>query len=100
VKVKKQSVKSGPGDHRFRPTGFARLGISPSQQSSKYRQPKSIYTGALQFIEVGTAFPIGSTAYFIVAILSKQFLNEPVTRTRWIGVGLIMVGVTLLATHA
>ncbi len=59
-----------------------------------------IYTGALQFVEVSTAFPIGSIAFVIVAILSRQFLQEPVTRSRWIGIGLIVVGVTLLAARA
>ena len=59
-----------------------------------------IYTGALQFIEVSTAFPIGSIGFVIVAIFSQRFLNEPVTRSRWIGVGLIVVGVGLLAVQA
>jgi len=59
-----------------------------------------IYTGALRFVEVSTAFPIGSIAFVIVAILSQRFLNEPVTGTRWVGVGLIVVGVTLLAARA
>jgi undecaprenyl phosphate-alpha-L-ara4N flippase subunit ArnE len=59
-----------------------------------------IYTGALQFVEVSTAFPIGSVAFVVVAILSRRFLNEPVTRPRWIGIGLIIVGVSLLAAQA
>jgi drug/metabolite transporter (DMT)-like permease len=59
-----------------------------------------IYTGALQFVEVSTAFPIGSIAFVIVAILSQRFLNERVTGTRWMGIALIIVGVTLLAAHA
>ena len=59
-----------------------------------------IYTGALQFVEVSTAFPIGSIGFVVVAILSQQMLNEPVTGTRWIGVGLIVIGVSLLAAHA
>lgn len=59
-----------------------------------------IYTRALQYIEVSTAFPIGSIAFVVVAILSQRMLNEPVTRTRWIGVGLIVLGVSLLAAHA
>jgi drug/metabolite transporter (DMT)-like permease len=59
-----------------------------------------IYTGALRFVEVSTAFPIGSISFVIIAILSQKFLGEPVTRARWIGVGLIIVGVTLLAAHA
>src|SRR5258708_17726761 len=59
-----------------------------------------IYTGALRFVEVSTAFPIGSIGFVIVAILSQRFLNERVTGTRWIGIVLIIVGVTLLAAHA
>ena len=59
-----------------------------------------IYTGALQFVEVSTAFPIGSVAFVVVAILSRRFLNEPVTRPRWMGIGLIIVGVSLLAAQA
>jgi len=59
-----------------------------------------IYTGALQFVEVSTAFPIGSIAFVVVAILSQRFLKERVTGTRWIGIVLIIVGVALLAAHA
>ena len=59
-----------------------------------------IYTGALQFVEVSTAFPIGSVAFVVVAILSRRFLNEPVTGPRWLGIGLIIVGVSLLAAQA
>jgi drug/metabolite transporter (DMT)-like permease len=59
-----------------------------------------IYTGALQFVEVSTAFPIGSIGFVIVAILSRRMLNEPVTRSRWIGIALIISGVSMLAAHA
>ena len=59
-----------------------------------------VYTGALQFVEVSTAFPIGSIGFVIVAILSQRLLNEPVTGKRWIGIGLIIAGVGLLAAHA
>ena len=59
-----------------------------------------IYTGALQFVEVSTAFPIGSIGFVIVAILSQRLLNEPVTRSRWVGIGLIVAGVGLLAVSA
>ena len=59
-----------------------------------------IYTGALQFVEVSTAFPIGSIGLVVVAILSWKYLRERLTRTRWIGIGLIIVGVTLLAAGA
>ena len=59
-----------------------------------------IYTGALQFVEVSTAFPIGSIGFVIVAILSQRMLNEPVTGERWVGIALIVAGVGLLAASA
>jgi len=59
-----------------------------------------IYTGALRFVEVSTAFPIGSIGFVVVALLSQRFLAEPVTGTRWTGVGLITLGVALLALQA
>ncbi|HZP92011.1 MAG TPA: EamA family transporter [Burkholderiales bacterium] len=60
----------------------------------------ALYTVALQFVEVSTAFPIGSFAYVVVAILSRRILDEPVTRTRWLGVGFVIAGVSLLAGQA
>ena len=59
-----------------------------------------IYTGALRFVEVSTAFPIGSVGFVVVALLSQKFLAEPVTGTRWTGVVLITLGVALLAIQA
>ena len=59
-----------------------------------------IYTGALRFVEVSTAFPIGSIGFVVVALLSQKFLAEPVTGTRWTGVVLITLGVGLLALQA
>jgi len=59
-----------------------------------------LYTGALQFVEISTAFPIGSVSYVVVAILSQVHLKEPVTGKRWVGIALIMAGVTLLAVQA
>jgi drug/metabolite transporter (DMT)-like permease len=59
-----------------------------------------IYTGGLQFVEVSTAFPVTSVGFVIVALLSRRFLGEPVTRERWIGIALIVAGVALLAAQA
>jgi drug/metabolite transporter (DMT)-like permease len=59
-----------------------------------------LYTGALQFVEVSTALPVTSVGFVIVAVLSQRFLGEPVSGARWIGIGLIVAGVALLATQA
>jgi multidrug transporter EmrE-like cation transporter len=58
------------------------------------------YTGALQFVEVSTAFPLGSIGFVIVAMLSQRMLGEPVTRMRWVGIVFIIAGVSLLASRA
>ena len=59
-----------------------------------------LYTGALQFVEVSTALPVTSVGFVMVAVLSRRFLGEPVSRERWIGIALIVAGVALLATQA
>ena len=60
----------------------------------------AVYTGGLQFVEVSTAFPATSVGFVAVALLSRRFLGEPVTGSRWIGIALIVAGVVLLAAYA
>lgn len=59
-----------------------------------------LYTGALQFLDVSTAYPIGSLSFVAVTILSQWLLAEKVSRTRWLGVGLIIIGAGLVVAHA
>lgn len=59
-----------------------------------------VYTGALQLIDVSTAFPLTGLSFVAVAVLSQVILAENVTRERWFGVGLILVGAGLVAAHA
>ncbi|MDR3440113.1 EamA family transporter [Telmatospirillum sp.] len=58
-----------------------------------------VYTVALQFLDVSTAYPIGSLSFVAVTVLSRWMLGETVTRTRWVGVGLIIVGAGLVVAH-
>src|SRR5260221_14701986 len=51
-----------------------------------------VFTGALQFVEISTAFPIARISYVVVAILSRLDLEEPGTGGRWVGVVLVVVG--------
>jgi drug/metabolite transporter (DMT)-like permease len=55
-----------------------------------------IYTQALKFLNVSVAFTILSLNLITITFLSAILLREHVTRTRWIGVGLIFVGVALV----
>ncbi len=59
-----------------------------------------VYTEALKMLNVSVAFTIGSLNLIAITILSKIFLREQVTRTRWIGVGLIFVGAALVMAKA
>ncbi len=55
-----------------------------------------IYTEALKLLDVSVAFTILSLGSVAVTILSRFVLKERVTKTRWIGVGLIFIGVALV----
>lgn len=55
-----------------------------------------IYTQALKLLNVSVAFTILSLNLIAITVLSRLILREHVSRTRWIGVGLIFVGVALV----
>jgi drug/metabolite transporter (DMT)-like permease len=55
-----------------------------------------IYTQALKFLDVSVAFTILSLNLITITVLSALLLREHVNRTRWIGVGLIFIGVALV----
>jgi drug/metabolite transporter (DMT)-like permease len=59
-----------------------------------------LYSGALRFLAVSTAFPITSLSFVMVTILSRWLLGERVTPLRWAGVGLILIGTSLIVAHA
>jgi drug/metabolite transporter (DMT)-like permease len=59
-----------------------------------------LYSGALRFLSVSTAFPITSLSFVMVTLLSKWLLGEEVVPGRWLGVGLILVGTSLIVASA
>jgi len=59
-----------------------------------------VYTEALRFLSLSTAFALGTLSFVSVALLSKFILREPVGANRWIGVGLIMAGSSLIVVAA
>ena len=61
---------------------------------------KLIYSQALLFLDVGAAYTISSLNLISVTFMSRCLLRERVTRTRWIGVCLIFIGVSLVAARA
>ena len=58
-----------------------------------------IYTNALLLLDVGAAYAISSLSLISVTFMSQCLLRERVTRTRWIGVCLIFIGVGLVVAR-
>jgi drug/metabolite transporter (DMT)-like permease len=48
-------------------------------------------------LNLSYAYPIACTSVLIVALLSMAFLGEPMTPRMWIGTGLVLVAIILLA---
>ena len=59
-----------------------------------------IYTNALRFLDVGAAYAISSLNLISVTLMSRCLLRERVTKMRWIGVCLIVIGVALVIARA
>ena len=51
----------------------------------------------LSRVPVSIAYPLLSVGYVINAIAAYYLFGEAVTLTRWLGIGFIVVGVTLVA---
>jgi drug/metabolite transporter (DMT)-like permease len=59
-----------------------------------------VYTEALKFLAVSVAFTMLSLGIIATTLLSHLMLQERVTKTRWLGVGLIVIGVALVMARA
>lgn len=51
---------------------------------------------ALSSIEVSKAYPLLSLSFAITALLSRWLLDEKISLYRWLGIGLISVGATIM----
>jgi len=56
-----------------------------------------LYTFALQWLDVSTAYPIGALCFVIVTFLACWLLNETISLTRWFGIFLIVGGCALIS---
>lgn len=58
-----------------------------------------LYTGALHWLDVSTAYPVGALSFASVILFSHWLLKESVDKRRWIGLGLILLGCALVAAQ-
>jgi drug/metabolite transporter (DMT)-like permease len=56
-----------------------------------------IWITALSHVELSIAYPIGSTSYILVPIISIIFLHETVPLLRWVGIIAIVLGIIVLS---
>lgn len=56
------------------------------------------YSGALQSLDISTAYPLGALSFLSVTLCSRWLLNESIDRRRWIGLGLIVLGAVLVVS--
>ena len=56
-----------------------------------------IYLSALKFGELSILFPVVSTTYIWVCLLSQKSLGEKMNTFKWLGVSIIILGVIFLA---
>ncbi|MNI29618.1 putative 4-amino-4-deoxy-L-arabinose-phosphoundecaprenol flippase subunit ArnE [compost metagenome] len=54
----------------------------------------------LQRLEVGIAYPMLSLNFVLVTLLARFVFDERIDRRHWLGVALVIAGVTLLGLHA
>ena len=52
------------------------------------------WTLALHKIDVSMAYPMSSLSFVVIALISRLFLKEQVTKERWLGIALIICGTT------
>ena len=57
----------------------------------------ALWLVVLYRMEVSRAFPFLSLGFVLVMLVSRYYLKETVSPTRWLGVGLIVGGIFLVA---
>ena len=56
------------------------------------------YVTALSWADLSYVSPATAISYVLMALLAKVFLHEHVTRSHWLGIALITLGVGFVAT--
>jgi drug/metabolite transporter (DMT)-like permease len=86
----------GLGDLR---TAFPTLAMHPGVLGGLacYVISVVVWIVALSRVDVSIAYPMLSIGYVVNALLAMWLFGETVSVQRWIGIGVILIGVTLVA---
>ena len=57
-----------------------------------------LFIWALKHGSLSMLYPVFATSYIWICLLASRFLHEPLSKTKWIGIALIIVGVAIVAT--
>jgi drug/metabolite transporter (DMT)-like permease len=55
-----------------------------------------LYSGALQRLDISTAYPLGALSFVSVTLFSHWILHETIGLRRWLGLALITCGAALI----
>lgn len=55
------------------------------------------YIVVLRELPISIAYPLTSMNYIWAALLARRYLDEQVDAWRWTGIGLIIIGITLIS---
>ena len=59
-----------------------------------------VWIVVLSHVDLSIALPVGSTSYIFIPILATLFLHEHVGWIRWIGIGLVILGIHFVSKSA
>lgn len=72
--------------NKFVIIGFASYGISVP-----------IWLVVLNKLDLSLAYPLVSSSYILIALFSKAFFKERISKLRWLSMAIIIIGVILLS---
>lgn len=58
-----------------------------------------VFVYLLKFVEVSILYPIVSASYIWISIFSIKFLNEKMNKLKWLGIILIIIGISLISLY-
>ena len=56
-----------------------------------------VWLGVLSRLDLSFAYPMLALSYVLIPIMARVFLEEKIPVARWVGIGIIVVGVGIVA---